>query len=219
MFKLIESENRFVGKTKYGHSLSCEYADHIDPRGVYALIYEIRKDGKAFETKVAKKFTGEQLIFNHLSSKEFILDWYDEKGSETDRETYLSKFVQNLLVMSCYPTIMGKSKETNRLLENITGSNDYVINRIANDIDYINEIIACFLYMNLEREYNSLHLVDHLLDINKENGCQEFLDNFTPSHVTLKNRSLNGSLQFKGASGFLECIPFNADFAPQKEAA
>lgn len=29
----------------------------------------------------------------------------------------------------------------------------------------------------------------------------------------------NGSLQFKGASGFLECIPFNAHFAPQRAVA
>lgn len=219
MFKLIESENRFVGQTKYGHSLSCKYADHIDPRGVYALIYEIQKDGKAFGTKVAKKFTGEQLIFNHLSLKQFILDWYDEKGSEFDPEMYLSKFVQNLLAMSCYPSIMGKSPKTNRLLEEITGSPKEVINYVADDIDYINEITCCFIYMKMERGYNSIYVIDHLLNLNSENDCDKFLNNFTPSYLTLKDRSPNGSLQFKGASGFLECIPFDAPFVPQRAAA
>lgn len=209
MFKFVEAENSFIGQTKYGHSLAGKYAEYIDPRAIYTLVYELRNHEQSLRPKVTKQFTGEQLIFNHFSSKELILDWYDEQSSDADADQYLSQFVQNFVSMSCYPSIMGRTYKTSRLLKNVTGSPKVVLDYVANDNEYKDEILSCFLYMKIKEGYNSLYCVDHLFNCDSDSACNEFLDNFVPSHPTLKNRSPNGSLQLKGASGFLECIPFN----------
>jgi hypothetical protein len=211
MFNLIESNNIFIGQTKYGEPLYGKYDENIDPRGVYTLIYELRQDGKNIPQKIIRKFTGEHLIFNHFSSKKLISGWQEKHDPTMDPDRYFTGFLHNLVVMGCYPSILGKSIKTSKLIQKITGSPKTVTDYIMNDPDYIDEILCCYLYTKIKNGYNSVYCIDHLFDWKSEFESSEFLDKFIPSQLSLKNRSFSGYLQFKGSSGFVEVIPFNTE--------
>lgn len=211
MFNLIEDQNIFIGQTKYGEPLYGKYDENIDPRGVYTLVYELRRDGKSLPQKIARKFTGEQLIYNHFSSRKLILDWHEKHDPTVDQDRYFTGFLHNLVVMGCYPSILGNSNKTRKLIQKVTGSEKSVTDYVMRDQDYIDEILCCFLYTKIKKGYNSAYCIDHLFDWKSEFESSDFLDRFIPSQLPLKNRSFSGYLQFKGLSGFVEVIPFTTD--------
>lgn len=212
MLDLIESENIFIGQTKYGDTLYGKYDENIDPHGIYTIVYELKREGKSLPKKIARKYTGDQLIFNHFSSQKLILDWHEKHDPTVDKDRYFTGFLHNLVVMSCYPSILGNNNKTSDLIQKVTGSGKFVTDSVMNDQDYIEEILCCFLYTKIKKGYNSVYCIDHLFDWKSELDSADFLDRFIPSKLPLKNRSFSGYLQFKGLSGFVEVIPFNTDY-------